>query len=675
MSGDSGDIPNGTNVQIWSDTAPSQYNSFTVQSLTNGYYKLIHTASKKALEVKDGSLKLAENIQVSDDNGSNYQQWAITRNGNGYMLRSRHSGFTLDVENGNQNSAAGNVNGVNVRQWVYNGTTAQTWKFVRAEYIVSYNANNGTGAPNQQIKYYKGALTLSDSRPARPGYDFMGWATSNGGNVRYQPGETYTDDNDLTLYAVWKEVPVERTLSSIEIANKPNKTVYNIGEAWDGAGLSVKATYSDNSSEVLSSGFNVSGFDSSSAGRKTINVTYGGKGTSFTVDVQAPANSALQIVVENKRVSKGGMIDIPVQIKNNPGIAGATLSASYDKSVLTLEGITKGSVFENGSYAAYRENGVVQWYHTENVTRDGVLFTLQFSVNGNAQNGSYNITVGLRDGIPANLSNADANIVNAQFISGTLEIESGIPGDVTGDGVVAINDVVKLARAVAGNLTLTDTEISMADVTGDGVVAINDVVKLARYVAGNIASLQSVETAALADGAPAVIEVATVSGNPGETVRVPVSIISNPGIAGLQLDVLFDNGLTLKNVVQGDILSGENFTPDISAGRIQWYYHEGNITNTGVLFTLEFEVSSEAQNSDAYAVTVNVKDGITANLSDYDSTPVNVEFKPGKVQIAETANNVAINRVRRNENTVTAMSYAPTATRRYSARSTTTAAK
>ena len=367
-----------------------------------------------------------------------------------------------------------------------------------------------------------------------------------------------------------------------------------------------------------------------------------------------PDSSALQIIVGSVSASKGSVVDIPVTIKNNPGISGATLAVSYDKSVLTLTSITKGAVFENGSYTSYPENGVVQWYHTENVTGDGVLFTFQFTVDGNAQNGNYNIAVGLRDGIPANLSNADSNIVNAQFISGVLEITSGIRGDVTGDGVVAINDVVKVARAVAGSLTLTEAERTVADVTGEGVIAINDVVKLARYIAGSIATLQSAEASSLSSGESAVIEVATVSGKPGEAVRVPVSITSNPGIAGLQLDVRFDNGLTLKNVVQGDILSGENFTPDVSAGRIQWYYEQANVTNTGVLFTLEFEIGAEAQNGDAYAVTVNVKDGISANLSDYDSNPVNAEFKPGKIQISETADNTAITTVSRNGNTITA---------------------
>ncbi len=62
-------------------------------------------------------------------------------------------------------------------------------------------------------------------------------------------------------------------------------------------------------------------------------------------------------------------------------------------------------------------------------------------------------------------------------------------GDVTGDGEIAMGDVIKLARAIVGSVTLYADETQAADVTGDGEVAMGDVVKLARYVAGSITSL------------------------------------------------------------------------------------------------------------------------------------------------------------------------------------------
>lgn len=80
-------------------------------------------------------------------------------------------------------------------------------------YIVSYNANGGTGAPSAQTKTYGVNLTLSSTAPTRTNYIFQGWATSSTGSVAYQPGGTYDTNAAVTLYAIWKAA--KSTLSTI----------------------------------------------------------------------------------------------------------------------------------------------------------------------------------------------------------------------------------------------------------------------------------------------------------------------------------------------------------------------------------------------------------------------------------------------------------------------------
>ena len=73
-------------------------------------------------------------------------------------------------------------------------------------YTVSYNANGGTGAPANQTKTYGVKLTLSSTVPTRDGYTFLGWATSaSAATAAYQPGDSYTNNAKVTLYAVWEE--------------------------------------------------------------------------------------------------------------------------------------------------------------------------------------------------------------------------------------------------------------------------------------------------------------------------------------------------------------------------------------------------------------------------------------------------------------------------------------
>ena len=70
-------------------------------------------------------------------------------------------------------------------------------------YTVKYNANGGSGAPSQQTKYHNQDLTLSNTKPKRDGYTFAGWATSSNGSAQYQPGDIYSSNTDITLYASW----------------------------------------------------------------------------------------------------------------------------------------------------------------------------------------------------------------------------------------------------------------------------------------------------------------------------------------------------------------------------------------------------------------------------------------------------------------------------------------
>ena len=72
-------------------------------------------------------------------------------------------------------------------------------------YMVSYNANGGTGAPSGQTKWKDQTLTLSSTKPTRTGYSFQGWGTSSSDtSVEYAAGAKYTANANVTLYAIWK---------------------------------------------------------------------------------------------------------------------------------------------------------------------------------------------------------------------------------------------------------------------------------------------------------------------------------------------------------------------------------------------------------------------------------------------------------------------------------------
>ena len=80
--------------------------------------------------------------------------------------------------------------------------TAQ-WEQIR--YSISYDANGGTNAPASQEKLYGTEIALSDSIPEREDYTFLGWAEDpSAQEAEYHPGDSFTENKDLLLYAVWE---------------------------------------------------------------------------------------------------------------------------------------------------------------------------------------------------------------------------------------------------------------------------------------------------------------------------------------------------------------------------------------------------------------------------------------------------------------------------------------
>ena len=120
-----------------------------------------------------------------------------------------------------------------------NTTLYAVWEYDPATYRVNYNANGGSGAPSSQTKTYGVSLTLSSVIPTRIGYDFLGWSTSSTAtSATYDPGDSYTTNASVTLYAVWQETNYDFSISNLTVSNsEPYKydqiTVKVRTDSWD----------------------------------------------------------------------------------------------------------------------------------------------------------------------------------------------------------------------------------------------------------------------------------------------------------------------------------------------------------------------------------------------------------------------------------------------------------
>lgn len=286
-------------------------------------------------------------------------------------------------------------------------------------------------------------------------------------------GKTYSKTCNITVNNVAK------TLTSISISSNPTKTTYEIGESLNTSGLKLKLNYSDGSSEIVSSGFTTSGFDSSTAGTKTITVSYGGKSTTFKVTVNASAidENAPQITMNSVTTAAGKEIALDLMIKNNPGIAGLAVSLKYDESVLTLKEVKNGDLF-----SAFTAAKNYIWDESENVNVDGKLATFIFMVAEDADAGDYEIEI-----ITRSCANIDLDDVELLPVNSIITVTDFLYGDANGDGEINMKDVVLLRKYMANFDYDTGTSTVAielgADANGDGQVNMKDVVLLRKYMA------------------------------------------------------------------------------------------------------------------------------------------------------------------------------------------------
>ena len=185
---------NGGTVNLYAKWTPWTYNIKYDQNVKS-------TSSSKtvtdmpAAQTKTQEIDVTLSSMTPKRNGYIFAGWSTSANGSvEYKPGSR---FTKDLDS----------NGASITLYA----VWTPWK-----HTIHYNSNIPTNAPtgtttvsnmpNDQTKTFDEKLMISSNKPTRKGYNFAGWSTSANGNVVYQPGAEYKNDQNggtVTLYAKW----------------------------------------------------------------------------------------------------------------------------------------------------------------------------------------------------------------------------------------------------------------------------------------------------------------------------------------------------------------------------------------------------------------------------------------------------------------------------------------
>lgn len=262
---------------------------FNVVHKGSGKYKIYAECSSdgtnRVVDILRNNAALAEGQKVdlydpNDDTAQLFYIWPIGNNEYVFETASK-DGYCIAPPSG---SAGANNKNSQLTLQRYTGASHQKWKLCNnngkeTTANVSYAAGSYKVDTNGDPVNMRSGADTSHNRVGSVPDKAILRVTQVNGNWGYT---SYNGTNgwvclDFMVYTV--------TMDSISISKQPNKTSYYVGDNFDSTGLEISANYSNGQKELIGSGFSVD-CDLNSAGTKTVNVTYNGKSTSFTVNVE-----------------------------------------------------------------------------------------------------------------------------------------------------------------------------------------------------------------------------------------------------------------------------------------------------------------------------------------------------------------------------------------------------
>ena len=305
--------------------------------------------------------------------GTDYTAVANSTNSTG-------STYALQVFNGSTGAVRGNKSGSN--NFSARNTTTYSGYYISS---VSLTVSGGTldgSTSNRSVVYFGNAAysnpttaptgTSTAPSPSSSGQATLTWTNSSTSNNYFILYNLKTSDTAISadastaLTITWSPVSAStKTLDSISLDTSDTQTTFNVGDTFSYEGLSVTANYDDGSSDIVTP-TTVSTPDMSTAGQKTVTVTY----TEDDVTKTATYNITVNAVTLASIEVSNAKIDYYV-------------GDTFVKPTVT-------ATYSNGSTSDVTNSATFTGYNLSNAGNQTVTFSYN---NVLTQTTSYNITV------------------------------------------------------------------------------------------------------------------------------------------------------------------------------------------------------------------------------------------------------------------------------------------
>lgn len=400
----------------------------------------------------------------------------------------------------------------------------------------------GTGAPNTTYGKYS---SVGESAVINVTGGQVGKAigTVNPGEDRAKYTINYNSDyvktSDISAFGNVNKTG-GKEITSVALFKLPDKTTFKIGDALDAEGLTLKVTYLDIPEEYVTSGFEISGFDSSSAGSKRVKVAYEGYEFYFNVEVtlltqEAPSAPTVLLKTDSSvtlRAYTGYEYSVDgVNWRTNNVFTGLLPNTKYSfrqrKAATDIALASPSSVITEA-------------------TTDRRVLSGSVRVTGEASLGST-VTA------EANITPVSATFTYQWYRGGEL-----IPG---ADGAEYLIDYLDIGKKIYVVISGTDAY------TGN-------------LVSGEVEAFQTT------DGETPVISAEGVSAVRGTEFALELTLTGNTGMNVLALSPVLPDGVTLVRAENGEIFGS------LESGKTLVFEAGGldNVTASGKLATLYFKL-------------------------------------------------------------------------------------
>ena len=305
--------------------------------------------------------------------------------------------------------------------------------------------------------YNLGDTVVAPSNPTRPEdetytYSFVGWNN-----------DVVECNGDAEYIAVYDSIYKNYTITFNNYdGSELSKTTYHFGQKVTTPSIPTKPA------DALYF-YTFAGWD-----KDVVNCA--GDATYTAMFNSVPLSYLPTIKVESYEVMAGETFTVEVMIENNLGFCYLELKPIF-ASELTLVDVENGTLISD-----FTKGNQYLWIADEDITADGLLLKLTFSVAEDLAEGDYAIdfTVNL-------CGNYNEENVPVTVQSGTITVVDFVYGDATGDGEVNGFDIIRLKKFLANYDEATGAstvEISKgADATGDGEINGFDIIRLKKYLA------------------------------------------------------------------------------------------------------------------------------------------------------------------------------------------------